>query len=91
MSIELILVVMLADKLGLNSQNSSIPPSKDINRTKPMREKSEKSAGGQKGRAGKTLIQTETPNEVEVILVDREFLPKGHYREVGFQKHKSSI
>ena len=51
MSIELILVVvvMLAGKLGLNSQNSSIPPSKDINRIKPTREKSEKSVGGQKG------------------------------------------
>lgn len=88
MSIELILVVvvMLASKLGLNSQNSSIPPSKDINRTKPTREKSEKSAGRQKGRVGKTLTQTETPDEVQVILVDRDFLPKGHYREVGFQK-----
>ncbi len=32
MSIEHILVVMLASKLGLNSKNSSIPPSKDINR-----------------------------------------------------------
>ncbi|OUR62847.1 hypothetical protein A9Q74_03520 [Colwellia sp. 39_35_sub15_T18] len=31
-SIELILVVMLASKLGLNSKNSSILPSKDINR-----------------------------------------------------------
>jgi len=47
MSIELVVVVMLAGKLGLNSQNSSIPPSKDINRIKPTREKSEKSAGGQ--------------------------------------------
>jgi transposase len=34
---------MLAGKLGLNSQNSSIPPSKDINHTKPTRGKSEKS------------------------------------------------
>jgi transposase len=47
MSIELILVVvvMLAGKLGLNSQNSSIPPSKDITPAKPTREKS---AGRQK-------------------------------------------
>ncbi|WP_210725555.1 hypothetical protein [Candidatus Colwellia aromaticivorans] len=36
MSIELILmvVVLLANKLGLNSQNSSIPPSQDVNRKK---------------------------------------------------------
>jgi len=90
MSIELILVVvvMLASKLGLNSKNSSIPPSKDINREKPTKDKSDKSAGGQKGRTGKTLTQTETPDEVEVILVDREMLPQGHYREVGFQKRQ---
>jgi len=60
MSIELILVVvvMLAGKLGLSSQNISIPPSKEIKRTKPTRDKSEKSAGGQKGRVGKTLTQS---------------------------------
>ena len=90
MSIELILVVvvMLASKLGLNSNNSSIPPSKDINRKKQDKEKSAKSAGGQKGRAGKTLIQTQTPDEIKVILVERDFLPKGHYREIGFQKRQ---
>ena len=90
MSIELILVivVMLASKLGLNSKNSSIPPSKDINRKKQTKDKSDKSAGGQKGRTGKTLTQTETPDEIEVILVDRDRLPQGHYREVGFQKRQ---
>ena len=90
MSIELILVVvvMLASKLGLNSSNSSIPPSKDINRPKPTKAKSDKLAGGQKGRTGKTLTQTETPDEVEVILVDRTVLPKGQYREIGFQKRQ---
>lgn len=90
MSIELILVVvvMLADKLGLNSKNSSIPPSKDINRKKQTKEKSDKSAGGQIGRIGKTLTQTETPDEVKVIFVERDLLPKGSYREVGFQKRQ---
>jgi transposase len=58
-SIELIIVVvvMLASKLGLNS----IPPLKDINPTKPTREKS---AGRQKSHVGKTLTQTEIPDEV---------------------------
>ena len=90
MSIELILVivVMLASKLGLNSKNSSIPPSKDINRKKQTKDKSDKSAGGQKGRTGKTLTQTETPDEIEVILVDRDRLSQGHCREVGFQKRQ---
>lgn len=55
MSIELILmvVIMLANKLGLNSQNSSIPPSIDINRAKSIKTKSDRTAGGQKGRVGK--------------------------------------
>lgn len=90
MSIELILVVvvMLASKLGLNSKNSSIPPSKDINRKKQAKGKSDNSVGGQKGRVGKTLVQTQTPDEVQVILVDRDFLPKGNYREIGFQKRQ---
>ena len=44
--------------------------------------------GGQKGRTGKTLTQTETADKIEVILVDRDTLPQGHYREVGFQKRQ---
>ncbi len=52
LSIELILVivVMLASKLGLNSKNSRIAPSKDINREKQTKDKSDKPACGQKGR-----------------------------------------
>ncbi len=80
MSIELVLVVvvMLANKLGLNCNNSSIPPSKDMNREKLPKEKSDKKVGGQKGRVGKTLAQTDTPDEVKVILVDRDFIPRRH-------------
>ncbi len=57
LSIELILVivVMLASKLGLNSKNSRIAPSKDINREKQTKDKSDKPTGGQKVRTGKTL------------------------------------
>ncbi|WP_042148492.1 MULTISPECIES: hypothetical protein [unclassified Pseudoalteromonas] len=67
-----------ASKLGLNSKNSRIAPSKDINREKQTKDKSDKPAGGQKGRTGKTLTQTETPDEIEVISVDRDMLPQGH-------------
>ena len=40
-SLELILmvVVMLAERLGLHSKNSSIPPSKDPNRKKNQKQK----------------------------------------------------
>ena len=68
----------LASKLGLNSKNSRIAPSKDINREKQTKDKSDKPAGGQKGRTGKTLTRTKTPDEVEVILVDPDMLPQGH-------------
>lgn len=84
----LVIVVMLANKLGLNSNNSSIPPSKDMNREKLSKEKSDKKVGGQKGRVGKTLAQTDTPDEAKVILVNRDFIPQGNYREVSFQKRQ---
>lgn len=50
-----------------NSNNSSIPPSKDENRPKrkSLREKTDKKVGGQKGRKGKTLEMVETPDFIE--------------------------
>lgn len=47
-----------------NSNNSSIPPSKDENRPnrKSLREKSGQKPGGQKGRKGNTLKMVETPD-----------------------------
>ena len=50
-----------------NSNNSSIPPSKDENRPqrKSLREKSNRKVGGQKGRKGKTLTMIETPDVIE--------------------------
>ena len=90
MAVEMILlvVVMLSEKIGLNSKNSSKPPSSDPNREKNNRSNSNNSRGGQKGRQGKTLTQTETPDEVKQVLVDRSELPPGKYREVGFQKRQ---
>ena len=50
-----------------NSNNSSVPPSKDENRPKrrSLREKSGLKPGGQKGREGKTLIMVETPDNIK--------------------------
>lgn len=50
-----------------NSNNSSIPPSKDDNRPKKnqsLRKKSEKKTGGQKGHQGYTLEMTSSPDKV---------------------------
>lgn len=50
-----------------NSNNSSIPPSKDENRPKRgnLREKSGLNPGGQKGRKGNTLKMVETPDLIK--------------------------
>lgn len=89
-SLELILmvVVMLAERLGLHSKNSSIPPSKDQNRKKEPKNKGDKPAGGQKGHKGATLAQTDSPDEVETLFVERDTLPKGKYHEIGYIKRQ---
>ena len=50
-----------------NSNNSSVPPSKDENRPtrKSLRERSGLKPGGQKGRKGNTLKMVETPDNIE--------------------------
>ena len=50
-----------------DSNNSSLPPSKDENRaprTKSLREKGSRKAGGQPGHEGKTLEMTDTPDAI---------------------------
>jgi len=50
-----------------DSNNSSMPPSKDENRpprTSSLREKGNRKAGGQPGHEGKTLEMTEAPDEI---------------------------
>jgi len=53
-----------------NSNNSSISPSKDENRPKrkSLREKSDRKAGGQKGREGKTLNMVEAPDVIKTHM-----------------------
>jgi len=55
-----------------NSNNSSIPPSKDENRPKrkSLREKTSRKPGGQKGRKGNTLKMVEKPDIIEEHIPD---------------------
>jgi transposase len=56
-----------------NSRNSSIPPSKDENRPKKnqsLRTPSGKKPGGQKGRKGKTLEMTASPDTIIELVSD---------------------
>jgi len=50
-----------------NSNNSSLPPSKDdnrINKSRSLRTSSGKNVGGQQGHEGNTLTMTDTPDEI---------------------------
>ena len=84
------MVVVLSNHLGVNSSNSSKPPSQDPNR---LRKKSiakgrKRKPGGQKGHKGSRLKQVENPTESEEISIDRRTLPPGHYRHVGWEKRQ---
>lgn len=81
----ILIITLLANRLNLNSTNSSKPPSRDPNRIKRPREKSGKKAGGQNGHVGITLKRVDNPDRIEEIKVDRRKLPSGQYRQVGFE------
>ncbi len=58
----------LRNRLNINSQNSSLPPSKDLRKPKPAFTKIEKGKqGGQLGHQGQTLMQVSEPDKVEKI------------------------
>lgn len=84
----LLLVTIMLNRLGLNSKNSSKPPSTDPNRKKEPKNKSDRKPGGQKGHNGTTLKPVPDPDEIEPILIDRRTLPKGRYQDVGFESRQ---
>lgn len=81
----LVLVALLSDRFGLNSKNSSKPPSTDPNRKKKIKSGGDKKPGGQKGRNGSVLKPVTDPDHIESIVIDRSSLPGGDYRDVGFE------
>lgn len=76
----LLLVSLLLNRLGLNSRNSSKPPSVDPFRKKEPRTTSGRKPGGQPGHIGASLKQVADPDIIKEIPVDRRQLPLGHYR-----------
>jgi len=81
----LLLVSILVNRLGLNSKNSSKPPSTDPNRKREPKEPGARKPGGQLGHNGTTLKPVTDPDVVKTIAVDRRTLPPGPYRDAGFE------
>ncbi len=84
----LMLVKLMANRAGLNSTNSSKPPSTDNKTIKPTRKNSGKKTGGQPGHDGVTLTQINEPDDVEFIQIDQRTLPRGDYEEAGVERRQ---
>ncbi len=85
MKVLILIISLMANRLNLNSSNSSKPPSSDPNRKKNRRKSTGRKPGGQNGHSGKKLNKVNNPDKVEVLEVDKRRLPKGDYKEVGFE------
>ena len=85
--IELLLVIisLLTHKLGLNSSNSSIPPSQDTNRKKTKRKRNKRKPGGQFGHKRSSLGLVDNPDEIENLELDKRTFPHGNYHEVRYE------
>jgi transposase len=80
------IIQLLVAKLGLNSSNSSTPPSQDQRRKRGSgKPKGNRKPGGQKGHPGKTLEPVKDPDKIEPIAIDRRTLPRGNYKNAGFE------
>lgn len=67
---------LLVGRLGMNSKNSSKPPSSDPNRErKDKKDKTGRKTGGQPGHKGARLQQVKNPDEIVELKVNREELP----------------
>jgi transposase len=81
----ILVITLLANRLNLNSTNSSKPPSSDPNREKKPKPNTGRKKGGQKGHAGTTLQKVDDPDVIEPIKIDRRTLPAGQYRDMGYE------
>lgn len=84
----LLLVTLLLNRLGVNSSNSSKPPSTDPNRTRKPKSQSSRKPGGQQGHNGTTLQPVDDPDEIKTLQIDRRSLPQGQYREIGYESRQ---
>ena len=84
----LMVIVMMAERLSLNSRNSSKPPSSDPNRKKKNKNKSDNKPGGQKGRFGTTLKPISNPDKTVTLELDKSLLPNDDYKLTGYESRQ---
>jgi len=86
----ILIVQLLTNKAGLNSRNSSKPPSTDQKGSKSNKSSNGNSnkQGAQTGHLGSTLKQVKQPEEFQFIEIDRSTIPAGTYTEIGFEKRQ---
>lgn len=85
----ILVITLLANRLNLNSTNSSKSPSSDPNREKRPKPKTGRKIGGQKGHVGVTLQKVDNPDVIEPIKIDRRTLPAGlHYHDAGYESRQ---
>lgn len=80
-------VTALSNRLGINSSNSSVPPSKDSfgSRKKRQSKGTQRKPGAQPGHKGSTLKRVDNPDEVEEISINRRTVPQGFYKTIGYE------
>ena len=80
----MLIIELLLNQRGLNSKNSSKPPSTDTGTGNNKKMSSGRRPGGQPGRQGKTLKKSSEPDDIKTLKVDRQTLPEGiAYHPVG--------
>lgn len=90
----LLIIKLMVNRLGLNSANSSKPPSSDPNRDKKNstnhegEDEKKNKPGGQNGHIGTTLKPEENPDKVDEIVIDKRTLPPGNYHEAGYESRQ---
>lgn len=91
MELLILIISLLVNKLGLNSRNSSKPPSSDPNRVKQTKRKTKgekRNPGGQKGHKGSNLQKVENPDAIETLEIDRRTIPVSDYERVGYESRQ---
>jgi transposase len=82
-------IQILAEKrLTRNSKNSNVPPSMCPNREKKVKAQPERKPGGQPGHAGFSLQQSDNPDAIIELKVDRDSLPFGLWKHAGYEKRQ---